>query len=127
MLISVALYQEAIKIRAASPLCRVYRRDPISQSNSYAALLTLGAPEARETASARTTRRHPMTTLILNGTASLPSLAHGLRLVFARLGDAIDAAVSARAARAVPESQMRQVQADIRRYLRPARRSRRRR
>ena len=66
-----------------------------------------------------------MTTLILNGVASLPSLGHGLRLLFVRLGDAIDAAVSARAARAVPEWQMRHVQADIRRYRRPARRSRR--
>jgi hypothetical protein len=71
-----------------------------------------------------------VTTLLLNGTAALPSLAHGLRLLIARLGDAIDAAVSARAARAVPESQMRQVQAEVRRYLRAvgaARKSRRRR
>ena len=59
-----------------------------------------------------------MTTLLLTGTAALPSLAHGLRHWFARLGDAIDAAVSARAARAVPESQMRQVQAEVRRHLR---------
>lgn len=58
-----------------------------------------------------------MTTLILNRTATMPSLGHRLRLLLARLGDAVDAAVSARAARAVPESRMREVQADIRRHL----------
>lgn len=61
-----------------------------------------------------------MTALSLNGAATPTSLAHGLRLLLARLGDAIDAAVSARAARAVPESQMRQLQAEVRRHLRAA-------
>ena len=64
-----------------------------------------------------------MTTLLLNGTATLPSLTLGFRTWLARLGDMIDGVVSARVARAVPEWQMRQVQADIRRYRRPAHKS----
>jgi len=64
-----------------------------------------------------------MTTLLLNGSATLPALALGLRHCLARLGCLIDRAVSARAARAVPEWQMRQVEAEIRRYRRPARNS----
>lgn len=66
-----------------------------------------------------------MTTLLLKGTASLPSLTLGFRTWLARLGDMIDGVVSARVARAVPEWQMRRVQAEIRRYLRPARKTRR--
>lgn len=66
-----------------------------------------------------------MTTLIMNS-AVLPSLALGFRFWLGRLGRLIDRAVSARAARAVPEWQMRQVQAEIRRYRRPARKASRR-
>lgn len=60
-----------------------------------------------------------MTTLVANS-AVLPSLAFGFRFWIGRLGRLIDRAVSARAARAVPEWQMRQVQAEIGRYLRAA-------
>jgi hypothetical protein len=62
-----------------------------------------------------------MTSLLMNGSAALPAMAVGLRFWLARLGALIDRAVSARAARAVPEWQMRQVQSDIRRYLRQIR------
>ena len=58
-----------------------------------------------------------MTTLLLNGSAALPSLALGLRVWLASLGALIDRAVSARAARAVPEWQMQQVEAELRRHL----------
>ena len=58
-----------------------------------------------------------MTTLIRNS-ATLPSPALGFRLWLGRLGRLIDSAVSARAGRAVPEWQMRQVEAEIRRHLR---------
>ncbi len=61
-----------------------------------------------------------MTTLLLNGSATLPSLVLGLRLWLARLGALIDRAVSARAARAVPEWQMRQIEPEIRKHLRTA-------
>ena len=63
-----------------------------------------------------------MTMLIMNS-AVVPSLAHGFRFWLGRLGRLIDRAVSDRAARAVPEWQMRQVQAEIRRHLPPARKS----
>lgn len=61
-----------------------------------------------------------MTALLLTSAVALPSLMHSLRLIAGRLGDTIDAAVSARAARAVPEWQMRRVQSDVRRGLRKA-------
>ena len=61
-----------------------------------------------------------MTTLLLNGSATLPSLVLGLRLWLARLGALIDRAVSARATRAVPEWQMRQVEAELRSHLKAA-------
>ena len=61
-----------------------------------------------------------MTTLLLNGSATLPSLALGLRFWLARLGALIDRAVSARAARAVPEWQMRQIESELGKHLRAA-------
>jgi hypothetical protein len=67
-----------------------------------------------------------MTTLILNGSSTLPALAIAFRMWLSRLGRMIDRAVSARAARAVPEWQLRAVDAEIRRYLRPARKTARR-
>jgi hypothetical protein len=66
-----------------------------------------------------------MTTLTLTHSTTLPALPRSLWLLLAHLGGAIDAAVSARAARAVPEWQMRKVRSDIRRYRRPARKTRR--
>lgn len=61
-----------------------------------------------------------MTTLLLNGSATLPSLVLGLRLWLARLGSLIDRAVSARTARAVPEWPMQQVEAELRGHLKAA-------
>ena len=58
-----------------------------------------------------------MATLLLNSSATLPSLALGLRLWLARLGALIDRAVSARALRTVPEWQMQQVEVELRRHL----------
>jgi hypothetical protein len=57
-----------------------------------------------------------MTALVLENLAALPALARSLRMFLARLARAIAALVSARAARAVPEWQMRQVQSEINRY-----------
>ena len=57
-----------------------------------------------------------MTALVLENLAALPALAQSLRMLLRRLERAIDALVSARAARAVPEWQMRQVQIEINRY-----------
>ena len=57
-----------------------------------------------------------MTALFLENLAALPALARRLRMLLARLARAIDALVSARVARAVPEWQMRQVQSEINRY-----------
>ena len=62
-----------------------------------------------------------MTMLMLNGSAALPPLALGLRIWLSRLACLIDRAVSARAARAVPEWQMEQIQAEIRRHVGAAR------
>jgi hypothetical protein len=50
-----------------------------------------------------------MTALMLENLAALPALARSLRMLLARLGRGLDALVSARAARAVPEWRMRQV------------------
>jgi len=58
-----------------------------------------------------------MTALFLNCSAGLCSLAPGLRFWLGRFGRLIDRAVSARAARAVPEWQMQQVEAELRRHL----------
>lgn len=57
-----------------------------------------------------------MTALVLENLAALPALARSLRMLLARLTRALDALVSARAARQVPEWQMRQVQNEINRY-----------
>jgi hypothetical protein len=57
-----------------------------------------------------------MTALVLENLATLPAMARSLRTLLTRLARAIDAAVSARAARQVPEWQMREVQSEINRY-----------
>jgi hypothetical protein len=57
-----------------------------------------------------------MTALVLESLAALPAHAKGLRMLLARMARAIDALVSARAERAVPEWQMREVQSEIDRY-----------
>ena len=65
-----------------------------------------------------------MTALFLNCSAGLCSLAPGLRFWLGRFGRLIDRAVRARAARAVPEWQMKQVQSEITRHVRAGRLSR---
>jgi hypothetical protein len=57
-----------------------------------------------------------MTALVLENLAALPAQVQSLRLLLARLAGALDALVSAQAARAVPEWRMRQVRSDINRY-----------
>jgi hypothetical protein len=57
-----------------------------------------------------------MTAVVLKNVAAAPALARGMRTLLARLAQAIDALVSARAARAVPEWQMREVQDEVARY-----------
>jgi hypothetical protein len=57
-----------------------------------------------------------MTALVLENLAALPAQVQNLRMFLARLARAIDALVSARAARAVPEWRMREVQSEINRY-----------
>ena len=57
-----------------------------------------------------------MTALVLENLAALPALAESLRMLLTRLARAIDALVSARAARTVPEWRMREVQSQIKRY-----------
>ena len=57
-----------------------------------------------------------MTALVLENLAALPAQIRSLRILLAKLARTIDALVSARAARAVPEWQMRQVQNEINRY-----------
>ncbi len=59
-----------------------------------------------------------MTALVLENLAALPASARGLRIILARFGQALDALVSARAAREVPEWRMRQVQNEIDHYRR---------
>lgn len=56
-----------------------------------------------------------MTALVLQNLATLPAMARSLRTLLTRLARAIDAVVSARAARQIPEWQMRQVQSEINR------------
>jgi hypothetical protein len=56
-----------------------------------------------------------MTVLVLESLAVLPAHTKGLRMMLARLARAIDALVSARAAREVPEWRMREVQSEINR------------
>jgi hypothetical protein len=57
-----------------------------------------------------------MTALVLENLATLPALARSLRILPTRLARAIDALVSARAAREVPEWRMREVQSEIDRF-----------
>jgi hypothetical protein len=57
-----------------------------------------------------------MTALVLENLAALPALARSLRMFLARLARALDALVSAQAARSVPEWRMRQVQSEINRF-----------
>ncbi len=54
-----------------------------------------------------------MTALVLENLAALPVQMQNLRVLLARLARALDALVSARAARSIPEWQMRQVQSEI--------------
>jgi hypothetical protein len=57
-----------------------------------------------------------MTALLLENLAALPAQAQSLRMFLVRLARALDALVSARAARTVPEWRMRQVRREISRY-----------
>lgn len=56
-----------------------------------------------------------MTALVLGNLAALPLQMRSLRMLLARLARSIDALVSARAARAVPEWRMREVRSEINR------------
>jgi len=57
-----------------------------------------------------------MAALLLLNPAAHQASARGLRTLLVRVGHALDALVSARAARAVPEWQMQEVQSQISRY-----------
>lgn len=57
-----------------------------------------------------------MNALMLENRTALPLQVRSLRQVLARWTRALDALVSARAARAVPEWRMRQVRSEIHRY-----------
>lgn len=59
-----------------------------------------------------------MTALVLESLAALPAQAQSLRMLLARLARALDALVSARAARAVPEWRMEETDREIERYRR---------
>ena len=54
-----------------------------------------------------------MTAIVFENLAALPVQMHSLRMLLAKLARAIDALVRARAARAVPEWQMEEVQSQI--------------
>jgi len=56
-----------------------------------------------------------MTVFVLENLATLPTLARNLRNLLTRLARTLDALVSARAAREVPEWRMREVQSEINR------------
>ena len=58
-----------------------------------------------------------MSAFVLETRARRPALGRSLRTLLTRLARALDAAVSARAAREVPEWRMRQVQGEINRHL----------
>lgn len=64
-----------------------------------------------------------MTALVLKNLAALPVQAQSLRMFLARLARALDALVSARAARAVTECELRRAEREINRYHRRMRRS----
>ena len=57
-----------------------------------------------------------MTALVLENLAAWPFYAKSLRTLLARIARAIDALVSARAARTVPEWQVRQVRSEMKRF-----------
>jgi hypothetical protein len=57
-----------------------------------------------------------MTAFEFETLAALPAYTKSPRVLLARLARAIDALVRARAVRAVPERQMRQLQSEINRY-----------
>ena len=59
-----------------------------------------------------------MTALVLENLAALPMQAQSLRLLLTRWARALDALVSARAARQIPEWQIRQVRSEVNRYRR---------
>jgi hypothetical protein len=65
-----------------------------------------------------------MTVHVLETRALRPALGWSLRTLLTRVGRAIDALVSARAAREVPEWRMREVQRVINRYSKPEPRGR---
>jgi len=54
-----------------------------------------------------------MTALVLENLTALPALARTVRILLSRFGRGLDALVSARAAREVPEWRMRKVQDEI--------------
>ena len=57
-----------------------------------------------------------MTALVIENLAALPAMGRSLRMLLTRLARALDALVSAQAARSIPEWRMRQVQSEINRY-----------
>jgi len=57
-----------------------------------------------------------MTALVFENLTALPLLLRSLRTLLEKLARSIDARVSARAVRAVPEWRMRQVRSEISRY-----------
>ena len=54
-----------------------------------------------------------MAALVLENLTALPALARTVRILLSRFGRGLDALVSARAAREVPEWRMRKVQDEI--------------
>jgi len=59
-----------------------------------------------------------MTALVFENIAALPVRMQSVRMLLARLARALDALVSARAARQVPEWRMREVDREITHYRR---------
>jgi hypothetical protein len=103
--------REPVRWGAAHFLQRLCGRPLISQSNFYAAAHTLRVAEAKELPQQQ--GKTSMTTLVLENLAALPAQVQSLRMLLARLARALDALVSARAARSVSEWQMRQAQSEI--------------
>jgi hypothetical protein len=62
-----------------------------------------------------------MTALVLENLAALPTQIRSLRMLLAKVTRAIDALVSARAARQVPEWQLRRIRREVARYQKLAR------
>lgn len=59
-----------------------------------------------------------MTALVLENLAAIPTLAQSLRILLKRLAHGLDALVSARAERSVPDWRMQEVQDEIARFRR---------